>query len=123
MEFLTSDTFRTLSNPGVDSVQLISPKNSASQRLAITRVTVAPGALQMRHVHPSSEQVWLALEGRGLLLLDGRTTVAFELGHVVRFADGDIHGFQNDGPSPFTYIAITAPPIDFASAYKEDHAP
>jgi hypothetical protein len=71
MEFFTETLFKTLANPGVASVQLLSPHNSRSTRLTVTRVTVEPGATQPRHVHDASEQVWIALSGSGRLLLDG----------------------------------------------------
>jgi hypothetical protein len=50
MEFLTELDFKQLSNPGVVSLQVLSPRNSTSLRVTITRVTVAPGASQPRHL-------------------------------------------------------------------------
>ncbi len=119
MEFLTEAEFKRLANPGVTSLQLLSPHNSASARVTITRVTVAPGAVQPRHAHAASEQIWVALAGAGTLLLgDGRTR-AFAAGEVARFADGDVHGFENTGAEPFVYLSVTSPPIDFAYAYRQ----
>jgi quercetin dioxygenase-like cupin family protein len=119
MEFLTEADFERFANPGVTSMQIVSPHNSQSTRVTITRVTVEPGAGQPRHAHASSEQIWLALEGKGVLLLaEGRTQV-LAAGQVARFADGDIHGVRNQTAAPFVYLAITSPPIDFAYAYKE----
>jgi hypothetical protein len=37
MEFLKAEHFKALSNPGVLSEQLLSPHNSASERITITR--------------------------------------------------------------------------------------
>jgi quercetin dioxygenase-like cupin family protein len=119
MEFFTEEQFRTLSNPGVTSVQLLSPHNSKSSRITITRVTVQPGASQPRHAHPASEQIWVALSGAGNLLLADGTTRRFSAGEVARFADGDVHGFENSVTGPFVYMSMTAPPIDFAYAYRE----
>ncbi len=118
MEFLTHDRFRALSNPGVTSLQLLSPHNSASNRVTITRVTVEPTAVQPTHKHAASEQIWLAISGTGTLLLAEGKTQTFAAGEVVRFADGDIHGFQNSGTEPFVYISVTSPPINFSYAYK-----
>jgi quercetin dioxygenase-like cupin family protein len=117
MEFLTEEQFKVLSNPGVVSTQLLSPHNSASNRVTITRVTIAPGAKQAPHSHPTSEQIWIAVSGKGTLLLGGDATHAFSACQVVRFADGDIHGFVNTGQEPFVYISVTSPPIDFSYAY------
>jgi len=118
MEFLTHEQFKTFSNPGVTSLQLLSPHNSESSRVTITRVTVEPGAVQPPHQHSTSEQIWLAVSGSGTLLLDQGKTQPIAAGEVVRFADGDIHGFHNSGGEPFVYISVTSPPINFSYAYK-----
>lgn len=118
MEFLTAEHFKSLSNPGVESVQLLSPHNSTSTRVTITRVTVAPGAEQGRHSHGSSEQIWIAVSGVGTLLLADGASSEFGEGQVVRFCDGDIHGFRNTSSQPFVYLSVTAPPIDFSYAYR-----
>src|SRR5512133_1369502 len=119
MESFSQAQFRTLSNPGVDSVQLLSPHNSASSRITITHVTVQPGAGQPRHAHPASEQIWVAISGSGTLLLAEGATRRFSAGEVARFADGDVHGFENSGTEPFVYMSMTTPPIDFAYAYHD----
>jgi len=120
MEFLTHEQFKALSNPGVTSLQLLSPHNSASSRVTITRVTVEPGAVQPPHQHATSEQIWLAISGAGTLLLDQAKTQPIAAGEVVRFADGDIHGFHNSSGEPFVYISVTSPPINFSYAYKNE---
>ena len=120
MEFLAPDSFKRLSNPGVESVQLLSPHNSCSSRVTITSVTVAPGAEQPRHQHEASEQIWIAVAGSGTLLLQDLSTRAFEQGQVVRFEDGDLHGLRNTGTVPFVYISVTAPPINFSYAYQSE---
>ncbi len=119
MEFLTEAEFKRLSNPGVTSLQLLSPHNSGSARITITRVTVEPGAVQPRHAHATSEQVWIALAGSGTLLLGDGQTRTFTAGEVVRFADGDVHGFENTGAEAFVYLSITSPPINFDYAYRQ----
>jgi len=118
MEFFESTDFVKLSNPGVVSEQLVSPHTSRSRRLTITRVTVEPGAVQDRHAHEASEQIWIALEGKGELLLSGEKVRHFEAGEAVRFEEGDVHGFSNTGDERFVYIAVTAPPINFDNAYQ-----
>ena len=120
MEFLESETFKQLSNPGIESTQLLSPHNSASTRVTITSVTVFPGAEQPRHMHDSSEQIWIAIEGTGLLLLKDEATLEFRQGQIVRFEDGDIHGFRNTSFSVFRYLPVTSPPINFSYAYASE---
>jgi quercetin dioxygenase-like cupin family protein len=123
MEFLTQEQFKILSNPGVESTQLLSPHNSLSTRVTITRVVVEHGATQPPHKHASSEQIWLAIAGQGTLILEGQTVRPFTAGEVVRFADGDIHGFTNSGTAPFIYLSVTSPPINFSYAYTAGKQP
>ena len=54
----------------------------------------------------------MALEGNGILLLDHERTEPFFAGDVVRFADGDLHGFRNASDVPFVYLSVTAPPVE-----------
>ena len=117
MEIIHRAEIESLSNGGITSEQLLFPENSKSQRVTITRVTVAPGAKSPRHTHAASEQVWVALRGSGLLLLEGTTTAPFVEGDVVRFAEGEVHGIENTGRVEFVYFAVTSPPLNFRAAY------
>jgi len=122
VEHLTQEQFVTLANPGVTSTQLLSPHNSKSSRVTITRVVVAPGAIQPRHSHSSSEQVWYALSGSGVLLLAEGKTRSICAGEVVRFADNEVHGLENTGAAAFEYLSVTSPPINFSYAYAAERA-
>jgi len=117
MEIIRRDQVPVLTKTGITSHQLLFPGNSVSARVTITKVVVDSGAINTRHRHATSEQVWIALRGAGLLLLANDATLPFAEGDVVRFADGDVHGFRNTGTVPFEYVAVTAPPIDFRDAY------
>ena len=117
MEIIRRDQVQVLTNPGVTSHQLLFPENSGSSRVTITRVAIEPGAMNPRHQHAKSEQVWIALLGSGLLLLANDATVPFSAGDVARFEDNDVHGFQNTGTVPFEYLSVTSPPINFRAAY------
>ena len=120
MEFIRKADVVSLSNGSVKSEQLLFPENSDSRRVTITRVTVAPGGCNPRHAHAASEQAWVALRGTGVLLLGGTATTPFAEGDVVRFAEGDVHGFKNTGSVEFVYLSVTSPPIDFRAAYSAD---
>ena len=122
MEFIPGNEVKVLANSGVESQQLLFPENSASTRVTITKVTVAPGAASPRHRHETSEQVWVAIAGVGTLLLGEGQTHSFQAGDVVRFAEGDVHGFENTGSMPFVYFAVTSPPINFRQAYAQPWA-
>ena len=54
MEFISRNEIKVLSNPGVQSLQLLNPKNSTSKRVTLTRVSVTPGFEQPRHKHEAS---------------------------------------------------------------------
>jgi len=118
MEYIRGPEMVELSNPGVISRQLLDPQNSESERVTITEVHLEPGAVQPRHTHPSSEQIWYALKGTGTLLLADGAEKEFHAGDLVRFADGDVHGLRNDGGGEFVYLSVTSPPVDFGYAYK-----
>ena len=90
MELIRAENMTTLRNSGVESRQLLVKGNSCSTRLTITRVTMVAGAVNPRHRHERSEQVWILLCGEATLLLaDGQTDV-LRAGDVVRFAENDI---------------------------------
>ena len=119
MEFIQKDNIVSLSNTGVVSRQLLNPENSESERVTITEVHLEKGAVQPRHTHSTSEQIWYALQGSGKLLLAENLEKDFSAGDVVRFAENDVHGLLNDGDSEFVYISVTSPPIDFGYAYRD----
>ncbi len=119
MELIKSQEITTMSNPGVVSRQLLNPDNSESTRVTITEVHLDAGAVQPRHAHEHSEQIWYATKGCGKLLLADDIEIDFKEGDVVRFAEGDIHGLKNDSDNEFVYISVTSPPIHFGYAYKD----
>jgi quercetin dioxygenase-like cupin family protein len=119
VEIIRAGECTVLRKSGLTSRQLLFPENSNSERVTITRVTVAPGAKNQPHRHEASEQIWIALSGNGHLLVEGGNTLAFAEGDVVRFEDGDLHGFENTSSHDFEYIAVTSPPVNFRNSYKE----
>lgn len=120
MELIRADQTTAFSNSGVTSRQLLFPENSRSDRITITRVVMQPGARNPPHRHHTSEQIWVALRGSGQLLVEGDQRVAFAAGDIARFADNDLHGFENTGATEFEYISVTSPPVNFRSAYAKD---
>jgi quercetin dioxygenase-like cupin family protein len=78
---------------------------------------VQAGAIQPRHCHSSSEQIWYAQSVSGVLLLANGKTQPICAGEVVRFTENEVHGFENTGVMAFEYLAITSPPINFNYAY------
>ena len=123
MELIRAAEVNEFSNAGVTSRQLLSPENSQSTRITITRVIVKRGAKNPPHRHATSEQVWIALRGSGQLLLDEGKSISFAEGDIVRFEDGDLHGFENTSASDFEYLSVTSPPVNFRAAYERDWSP
>jgi quercetin dioxygenase-like cupin family protein len=123
MELIRAAEVNQFSNSGVTSRQLLSPENSRSTRITITRVIVTPGAKNPPHRHAMFEQVWIALRGSGQLLLDEGKLIAFAEGDIVRFEDGDLHGFENTTSSDFEYLSVTSPPVNFRAAYEKEWSP
>jgi quercetin dioxygenase-like cupin family protein len=119
MELIRKDAIEAFSKIGIMSRQLLFPENSRSERITITRVVVEPAAKNLPHRHPSSEQIWIALRGTGALLLEHDQRLSFSEGDVVRFEDGELHGFENTGTSAFEYISVTSPPLNFRGAYAK----
>ena len=116
MEIIKKSEIKILSNPGVESFQLLNPENSKSERISITRVWFSPIMnnldinMKLRNKYESP------LMEKGLYFL--QITKKKYLSDVVRFADGDIHGLKNNSQDIFEYISVTSPPINFGYAYK-----
>ena len=117
MDFFEAKDVVELSNPGVVSRQLVWPGGSKDARATLTEVHVGSGAVQGRHAHEHSEQIWYALVGSGTLLLAEGGERPFRAGDVARFAPGDVHGLRN-GDGEFVYVSVTTPPLDFSGAYR-----
>ena len=118
MELIRSSDIQVFSNSGIESRQLLFPENSSSQRVTITQVSVPPGGTNPAHRHNASEQVWIAIQGSGNLILENGEVAEFAEGDVVRFEEGDLHGFFNSGTQTFRYMSVTSPPLNFRSAYE-----
>ena len=116
---LSASDFVILENPGVSSVQIVWSENAPDSKVTITRVLMKEGAISQRHTHEKAEQTWLVECGEATLLLADDGTAPLKAGDVVRTPVGDVHGVANTGASEFIYLAITAPPQDFRSAYEK----
>ena len=120
MQIIRKADIPILSNSGVNSEQIIFPESSPDAGATITRVTVPAGTINPRHVHKESEQIWFVLSGRGMLLLEDETEREIYTGDVARFSPGDIHGFHNTNNTPFVYISVTTPPLNFRGIYDQE---
>ena len=69
-----------------------------------------PGQSIAPHVHPHGQDTWTILTGMGKYMTDAvGTTQAIEAGDVVVAAVGAVHGLQNTGNEPLSFISIVAP--------------
>ena len=57
-----------------DVYMLINPEDSASGRIQSGITIVYPGCRTKGHAHPDREEVYLFLEGRGIMESDGETS-------------------------------------------------
>ena len=119
MTIFRKEELTELSNPGVVSRQLLTPDSAPEARVTLTEVRLDPGAVQPRHVHEASEQIWYAVRGIGTLLLADGREAPFRRGDVVRFAPGEIHGLRNAEGGDFVYFSVTSPPLRFDGAYRD----
>jgi len=108
---------------GIQSRQLVWPKNSPDSQATITRVTMEPGFVSERHSHKGSEQIWIVEHGEGVLLLANEQTQVLGAGDIIRTPAGEIHGLTNSGNEPLVYLAVTVPPQDFSFAYDTRVSP
>jgi len=77
-------------------------------RMAMSLVSVRPGAAVPEHVHHDEEQVYYFLRGHGTVTL-GEARQAVAPGHAVYIPLGTHHGVSNDSPvEPLDYPYVVA---------------
>ena len=110
-----------LANPGKRSTQLLGVGNAPDSPVTVTRVDMEPGAVSVRHSHPHADQVWVVERGTATLLLDAGGLRAIAAGDIVYTPKGHVHGVENTGTEPLTYLTVTCPPEDMTGFYGERH--
>jgi mannose-6-phosphate isomerase-like protein (cupin superfamily) len=73
--------------------------------LAAGRTVLAPGSSVGEHSHPTTEELYLVLEGRGQGVLDGRS-FPVGAGDLFLCKAGHSHGLVNDSDTPLTYFGL-----------------
>jgi mannose-6-phosphate isomerase-like protein (cupin superfamily) len=81
-----------------------------STKLAVTWVRGEPGSQQSLHAHDHSEQIYVVVRGRGLMIVDDEE-LEIEAGSSVLIRAGAKHAIRNTGIEPLEYISATAPPF------------
>jgi len=73
--------------------------------LAAGRTELAPGSSVGEHAHPTSEELYLVLEGRGQGVLDGRR-FPVAAGDLFLCKAGHSHGMINDSDAPLSFFGL-----------------
>ena len=67
-----------------------------------------PGASIGRHTHGDEEELYLVLEGRGTMFLDGQE-FPVQAGSVILNPRGGTHGLRNDSEAPLRLFVVEVP--------------
>jgi len=73
--------------------------------MAAGRTVLAPGSSIGEHAHPTTEELYLVLEGHGQGVLDGRK-FPVATGDLFVVKAGHSHGIINDSDAPLTYFGL-----------------
>ena len=72
--------------------------------------TVAPGQRLPTHKHPTGQEVWTVLSGKGQYVVDAsETTTPIAAGDIVVARTGEWHGVLNTGDVPLVFISLVSP--------------
>jgi mannose-6-phosphate isomerase-like protein (cupin superfamily) len=96
-------------NAGV-RFQVFSSSQFGSTNLAVIWVHGEPGSQQGLHAHEDSEQVYVIVRGRGLMIVDNEEREV-ETGMAILIPAGAEHAIRNTGTDPLEYISATTPPF------------
>jgi mannose-6-phosphate isomerase-like protein (cupin superfamily) len=80
-----------------------------AEHVQLVIMTLAPGEEIGEEVHPGNDQVLLAVEGRGVSVLEGERR-PFEAGYCVMVPQGTLHNFINTGDGPLRLVTLYGPP-------------
>ncbi len=73
--------------------------------LSLGRITLEPGATIGEHAHPTTEDLYLILEGRGTGVLNGQR-FPLAAGDFFLVKAGGSHGLINDSDAPLTFLGV-----------------
>jgi mannose-6-phosphate isomerase-like protein (cupin superfamily) len=82
---------------------------AATPRALVDLYCLGPGQAQKPHTHGDQDKIYVVLEGRGRIHLDGQED-AVGPGEAVVARAGAPHGVMNDGPEPLVLLEIDTPP-------------
>lgn len=79
-----------------------------SGRLLVGLNCFETGQFHALHSHTGMDKVYQVIQGRGVVLLEGRE-LPIMAGQMVVAPDGVPHGIRNDGPERLVVLVILAP--------------
>jgi mannose-6-phosphate isomerase-like protein (cupin superfamily) len=82
---------------------------ASTPRALVDLYCLAPGQAQKPHAHADQDKVYVVVEGRGRIHLDGRDEAVGPGEAVVARAQA-VHGVVNDGQEPLILLVIVTPP-------------
>lgn len=109
------DADKRMRGAGLLSHFLLGGGDVEGDALAVTWVDIAPGARQRLHNHPQP-QVYVIIEGSGLMHVAGESRQV-RVGDLVAVPSNAMHGIDNNGDTPLSYISAATPAVDLTDAY------
>jgi mannose-6-phosphate isomerase-like protein (cupin superfamily) len=82
---------------------------ASTPRALVDLYCLAPGQAQRPHAHADQDKIYVVLEGRGRIHLDGRDEPVGPGEAVVARAEV-VHGVTNDGSEPLILLVVVTPP-------------
>ena len=81
----------------------------ATARVHLDLYALEPGQAQKVHTHADQDKIYLVLEGRGRVVVDGREEI-LESGEATVAPAGRAHGLLNIGEGRLLALVVVAPP-------------
>jgi len=82
---------------------------AATGRVQLDLYCLEPGQSQKAHVHDDADKIYLVVDGRARVLLDGAEH-RLEAGEAIVAAAGAAHGVANDSDARLTLLVVVTPP-------------
>ena len=99
---------------GQTSYLMLGPGQFGSENLIVAWLEGEPGSRQDLHAHPSSEQVYVIVRGRGLMTIEDETREVSS-GMLVYIPAGSRHAIEAVGDQQLMLVSALSPPVPSTS--------
>lgn len=89
--------------------ELFHPARDGGGRMSLAEAVLPSGRATVPHSHPTSEELYHVLRGRGRMAL-GRKEFDLAPGDTVRIAAGEVHHVVNSGEEDLVFLCLCHPP-------------